>query len=99
MSDMMTFPKTWEEYEKSYGFTDTKEIYTNGIRLIPSFRVEQWLEHTDAVEVTRCKDCRFGYLRGGWTTTQYRCQKFSNDIFSGDHFCAWGEPKPEEIEP
>ena len=43
--DQMTFPSTWEEFEKIYGFTDTEEIYTNGSRLIQSFRVEQWLEH------------------------------------------------------
>lgn len=45
MSDMMTFPDTWEEYERSYGFYDTEEVYTNGSRLIPSFRVSQWLNH------------------------------------------------------
>ena len=52
----------------------------------------------DAVKVTRCNECRFGYLRGGWTTTEYRCHKFPSDIFSGDHFCAWGKPRPEEDE-
>ncbi len=41
----MEFPKTWEEYENSYGFTDDREVYTNGSRLIPSFRVKQWLDH------------------------------------------------------
>ena len=45
MSEMMEFPDTWEEFEKSYGFTDSKEVYTNGSRLIPSFRVKQWLDH------------------------------------------------------
>ena len=45
MSDKMTFPETWEEFEKSYGFDDSEEIYTNGSRLIPSFRVKQWLDH------------------------------------------------------
>ena len=45
MSDMMTFPDTWEEYEKFYGFNDFEEIYTNNSRLIPSFRVKQWLDH------------------------------------------------------
>lgn len=40
----MEFPETWEEFEKQYGFTDDKETYTNGARLIPSFRVKQWLE-------------------------------------------------------
>jgi len=41
----MVFPKTWEEYKKSYGIRDDKEVYTNGSLLIPTFRVEQWLEH------------------------------------------------------
>ena len=45
MSDLMTFPETWGEFEKSYGFDDSEEIYTNGSRLIPSFRVKQWLDH------------------------------------------------------
>ena len=45
MPDMMTYPKKWEEFENLYGFKDTKELYTNGSRLIPSFRVEQWLDH------------------------------------------------------
>ena len=41
----MEFPETWEEFEKSYGFTDSDEVYTNGSRLIQSFRVKQWLDH------------------------------------------------------
>ena len=41
----MEFPNTWEEFEKVYGFTDKEEVYTNGSRLIPSFRVKQWLDH------------------------------------------------------
>jgi hypothetical protein len=45
MGEVMSFPKTWEEFEKVYGFTDTEQVYTNGSRLIPSFRVKQWLEH------------------------------------------------------
>ena len=50
MSDMMTFPETWEEYEKQYGFADDEEVYTNGSRLIPSFRVKQWLDHIPSAE-------------------------------------------------
>lgn len=50
MSEMMTFPDTWEEFEKSYGFTDNEEVYTNGARLIPSFRVKQWLDHLPSVQ-------------------------------------------------
>lgn len=52
MSDMMTFPDTWEEFEKSYGFTDNEEVYTNGARLIPSFRAKQWLDHLPSVKPT-----------------------------------------------
>lgn len=50
MDEMMTFPDTWEEFEKSYGFTDNEEVYTNGARLIPSFRVKQWLGHLPSVQ-------------------------------------------------
>lgn len=47
---VMAFPDTWEEYEEDYGFTDTEQIYTNGSRLIQSFRVKQWLEHIEVNE-------------------------------------------------
>ena len=47
MNDKMTFPETWGEFEKSYGFDDSEEVYTNGSRLIPSFRVKQWLDHAE----------------------------------------------------
>ena len=53
MSDLMTFPETWEEFEKSYGFTDSEEVYTNGSRLIPSFRVKQWLDHEESKRETK----------------------------------------------
>ncbi len=42
---MMTFPKTFDDFAKQYAFTDTDEVYSNGIELIPVFRVKQWLEH------------------------------------------------------
>ena len=45
MNEVMAFPNTWEEFEQQYGFTDTDQIYTNGSRLIQSFRVKQWLDH------------------------------------------------------
>lgn len=47
---IMTFPNTWEEYEKYYGFNDSDEVYTNNARLIPSFRVKQWLDHIKEAE-------------------------------------------------
>lgn len=45
MADMMEYPKTPNEFIKSYSFKDSDEIYTNGDELVPVFRVEQMLEH------------------------------------------------------
>lgn len=45
MSDVMTFPATFEEFAEQYKIVDTKQVYTNGTELIPIFRVKQWLEH------------------------------------------------------
>lgn len=52
-NEQMEFPDTWEEFELCYGFYDTNEVYTNGSRLIPSFRVKQWLEHQMTAEEYR----------------------------------------------
>ncbi len=48
----MQFPDTWEEFEQLYGFTDKEEVYTNGSRLMQSFRVKQWLDHIAEPERT-----------------------------------------------
>lgn len=45
MSDYMTFPENWHDFLNNHSFDDSKEIYTNGTRLIPVFRVEQLIEH------------------------------------------------------
>lgn len=48
---VMTFPDTWEEFEKHFGFYDIKQAYMFGnTRLIPSFRVQQWLNHLDDIK-------------------------------------------------
>lgn len=43
---VMEFPETFEEFAKAYSIVDRKEVYTNGVKLIPVFRVKQWLENT-----------------------------------------------------
>ena len=69
MSDCQEFPNTWEEFEQWYGFEDKKEIYTNRSRLIQSFRVKQWLDHTvepertakvidNVIHVICCEKCK-----------------------------------------
>lgn len=37
MPDCMTFPENWHDFLNDYSFDDSKEIYTNGTRLIPCF--------------------------------------------------------------
>lgn len=44
----MCFPETWEEFRKQYRIVDTEKVYTNGIEMIPTFRVKQWLEHMES---------------------------------------------------
>lgn len=45
MSDTMNFSNTWEQFLHDYEFEDARRVYTNGSRLIPSFRVKQMVEH------------------------------------------------------
>ena len=58
MGDIMTFPKRWEDFLHDYEFEDARRIYTNGSRLIPSFRVKQMMEHYAPVVHGRWK--RYG---------------------------------------
>lgn len=45
MADCMMFPEDWNDFLNDYSFDDSQEVYTNGSRLIPVFRVEQLIEH------------------------------------------------------
>ena len=45
MGEVMNFPDTVEEFMEQYKITDTEKIYTNGVELIPIFRMKQWFEH------------------------------------------------------
>ncbi len=60
MADMMTFPPTFKDFIKEYSFKDKENIYTNGIELIPVFRVEQaWDHYTTQVlnALDNIRDC------------------------------------------
>lgn len=48
--EVMLFPETVEEFIKQYKIVDDQHVYTNGVELIPVFRVEQWLAHEDDKE-------------------------------------------------
>lgn len=45
--DIMEFPETFEEFARRYRIVDSERVYTNGAELIPTFRVEQWLENME----------------------------------------------------
>ena len=36
--------KTFDDFAAAYSFRDSAEMYSNGVNLIPVFRVKQWLE-------------------------------------------------------
>ena len=63
MADMMNFPKRWEDFLHDYEFEDARRIYTNGSKLIPSFRVKQMMEHYAPI-----RHGRWGNITGGMVT-------------------------------
>ena len=56
MSESMQFPKTVEEFMKQYEIVDTEQVYTNGIELVPIFRMDQWFEHNEGFWIKKKKN-------------------------------------------
>ena len=83
MADIMVFPETWEEYEKENGFTDTEQIYTNGSRLIPSFRVEQWLDHIGRPKGKWIDSSEDGYVECPFCHSATTCEDNIDEL----HYC------------
>jgi hypothetical protein len=52
----MPIPDNWKDFVKEYSFKDIREVYTNGSWLIPTFRVEQMMEHFAKPEWISVKD-------------------------------------------
>ena len=105
MADCMEFPKDWAKFLEDYSFRDHKEFYTNGARLIPTFRVEQMMHHylrkaaEDAVHVVRCKDCEYwerltkGNLCGDCNG---RRNGLKEEYTTEDDFCSYGERRTDD---
>ena len=47
----------------------------------------------DAVEVIRCKDCKYGEVDNADFHDQYLCHISGSDWNCGNHFCSYGERK------
>lgn len=112
MADAMQFPESWHQFLHDYEFRDSLAEYTNNSMLIPSFRVEQMIEHyfCDAVPVVRCKDCKHAkrYERADGTAG-YSCGHLQNIFVYGerwervfepikepDDFCSSGERRTNQ---
>ena len=65
MAESMEFPNTVEEFMEQYKVVDTECVYTNGVELVPIFRMKQWFEHLPSAEPDSCEGCEwedaFGY--------------------------------------
>lgn len=44
-NELCDYPDNYEDYIDAYKFKDDKMVYTNGIELIPVYRVKQMLVH------------------------------------------------------
>lgn len=101
MAECMNFPATVEEFMEQYKITDTEQIYTNGIELVPIFRMKQWFEHQpsiDVVLVVRCKDCKLRNINGYCTKFQNNISGIATSWFmpNDDGFCSFGKRRKEE---
>ena len=47
----------------------------------------------DAVEVVRCKDCKYGEVDNADFHDQYLCHISGSDWNCGNHFCSYGKRK------
>ena len=81
MTDMMNFPERWEDFLHDYEFEDARRIYTNGSRLIPSFRVKQMMDHYAPVRHGRWVEPKRLY----YGVKQYECSICYSDTFWKKH--------------
>ncbi len=94
MADAMQFPESWKQFLHDYEFRDFSMEYTNGSMLVPSFRVEQMIEHyfRDAVPVVRCRECKFYFQ----DSTNPCVLSIGLTMVDEDDFCSYGERKVDE---
>ena len=50
----------------------------------------------DAVEVVRCKDCKYWHEEIAWCDQHSHFDKDEWNMFDKDDFCSWGERKDNE---
>jgi hypothetical protein len=87
---MMPFPEDWHDFLKDYSFDDSQEVYTNGSRLIPVFRVEQLIKHLLKAQeaVKPIRDINGVYYCGNCDTICVGYEvEFTNSIIKVENYC------------
>ena len=60
MLEQMVFPATVEEFMEWCKIVDTDQIYSNGMELVPIFRMKQWFGHLEREKELICECyCKF----------------------------------------
>lgn len=65
---------SFEEFLDAFSFKDSAEVYSNGVMMIPVFRVKQWMQHMEKQQGKNMKqvshlmdpnDCKNGFAPFG----------------------------------
>lgn len=89
MCVMMNFPKTVDEFMEMYKIVDTDKVYTNGTELVPIFRMKQWFEHAQCIDIVRCGECKYRDTGG---CVFYCANWYAHD----DDYCPYGERRADD---
>jgi hypothetical protein len=107
MNDAMSFPATVDEFMEQYKIVDCDHVYSNGMEMVPIFRMKQWFEHeanhnadVSKKEIIHCKDCRY-YGRAD-KRRFYRgsdcLNKRIDTIVPDRDFCSRAERRGEDVD-
>ena len=67
--------KSLDDFMESYKITDTEKIYSNGMELVPIFRIKQWEEYN-----RRNKKIEKIEVKSNFTHNQQRIVRKINEI-------------------
>ena len=88
MADCMSFPDNIIDFIDDYSFEDSDHVYTNGSKLISTFRVKQALEHYILWEQRPLKpNTSCDGLPGEGGTWWYVCGNCGDAIDPDDAYC------------
>ena len=81
------------EHIKPYELSDEDWIVTGGTAIRLIYNAIDQAPTVDAVQVVRCKDCKYGEVDDADFPAQYLCKHNGADWNDENHFCSYGERK------